>query len=96
VYLNYNQASAKGTCEAYGMQLYKYNYPVDETALLAWADSQWPKNRLWVNGGDGTLCNMVSNLNGGTFVTTKEPCTTTLNYFYCEYKSELNFYPIFF
>jgi hypothetical protein len=69
------------------MQLYRFVVPDDETALLAYSDSQWPKNSLWVEGGDATSCSMVSNTNGGNFAKASVACNTASS-FYCEYKSE--------
>jgi hypothetical protein len=83
-----NQASARAVCASYKMQLYRFVNPDDETALLAYSYSQWPKNRLWVEGGNATTCLMVSNTNGGNFVKSLVPCGTAAN-FYCEYKSKL-------
>jgi hypothetical protein len=72
------------------MQLFTLNTQEDEAALLAYSDSQWPMNQLWVEGGNATSCNMVSNIKRTSFEKTTVPCVTTYNSFYCEYKSENN------
>jgi hypothetical protein len=82
-----NQATARAVCSSYNMQLYRFVYPDDETALLAYSNLQWPKNQLWVEGGNTTSCLMVSNYNGGKFTKVSAPCSTGAN-FYCEYKSK--------
>ena len=79
--------SARVSCEYHGMQLYKFNYPDDETALLAYADSQWPMNSFWVEGGNTTSCTLVTNVNRQNFTKVTEVCNTA-NYFFCEYKSK--------
>jgi hypothetical protein len=71
------------------MQLYKFVVPDDETALLAYADSQWPKNRLWVDSASPASCLMVSNTNKTNFEKVPTPCLTNFEYFYCEYKSKI-------
>jgi hypothetical protein len=88
VYLNYNQNTARTTCAAYGMQLYRFTLPDDEPALMAYANSQFMFNRLWVEGGDSTNGVMVSNQNLTTFTKINMPVTTR-NYFFCEYQGEL-------
>jgi hypothetical protein len=88
VYLNYNQLSARVTCAAYGMLLYRFNTAEDEKALLDYSDDQWPYNRLWVEGGNTTRGQMVSNQELSSFEKISMPPVVTYNYFYCEYKSE--------
>lgn len=73
------------------MLLYKFNNPEDEVALLAWADSQWTQKQLWIEGGNATSGEVVSNKNLTNFATVSVPCATTFNYFYCEYNGEKNF-----
>lgn len=89
VYTKNTQSSARTACTGAKMQLYKFNYAQDEAVLLAYADSQWPKQQLWVEGGNTTSCRVVSNLNQPNFVTMQIPCGTSI-YSYCEYKSKLN------
>jgi hypothetical protein len=88
VNLDYTQSSARSTCIAYGMQLYKLNTAEDEAALLAYADSQWPSNSLWVEGGNATSCSAISNEKRANFEKVKVPCLANFNTFYCEYKSK--------
>jgi hypothetical protein len=88
MYLKYNQISARDTCKANGMQLYKFVVPDDEVALLAYADSQWPQARLWVDGGNTTHGTMLSNFNRTYFEKVSTPIFTNFEYFYCEYKSK--------
>jgi hypothetical protein len=88
VYLQYNQADARATCKSNGMQLYTTNTAEDETAILDYADSQWPLNCLWVEGGDGNVCNILTNFNRTKFEKVGFPCTTSYYNFYCEYISK--------
>jgi hypothetical protein len=89
VYLNYDQSTARSTCRANGMQLYTVNTIVEQTVLLAYADSQWPYNELWIEGGNATSCYAISNFNRTNFRKISVPCSNNTNYFYCEYKSKL-------
>jgi hypothetical protein len=88
MYLNYNQNTARTTCAAYGMQLYRFTLPDDEPKLMEYANSQFMFNRFWVEGGDGTNGVMVSNQNQTTFTKINVPAST-LNYFFCEYQGKL-------
>jgi hypothetical protein len=88
MYLNYTLPSARSTCVGYGMQLYRFSTPYDEPALMAYADSQFAYNRLWVEGGDSTNGVMVSNQNLTSFTKITMPATTR-NYFFCEYQGEM-------
>jgi hypothetical protein len=88
VYLQYNQADARAACISYGMQLFKLKTAEDEVALLAYADSQWPYNSLWVEGGNANLCNTITNYNRTKFERLQVPCVTSSNNFFCEYKSK--------
>lgn len=89
VRLYYNRLSSQLHCKLYGMQLYRFVVPDDEASLLAYADTQWPKNRLWVEGGNTTHGTMVSNMNGGVFEKESRNALTSFNFFYCEYKSKM-------
>ena len=88
VYLLYNQVSARAACLAYGMQLYRFNFIDDETAILSYSDSQWHYNRLWIEGGNSSIGLMLSNYDRTNFEKVSMPATSTYNYFYCEYESE--------
>lgn len=89
VYLKYDQNTARSKCVEYGMQLFTIQNLAEETALLAYSDSQWPTGRLWVEGGNSMNGLMVSNYNSIKFMKEYWPITSTYVFFYCEYKSEI-------
>jgi hypothetical protein len=91
VYLNYDQSTARSTCRANGMQLYTFNTVADQAVLFAYADSQWPYNELWIEGGNATSCSAISNFNATNFKKISVPCLNNTNYFYCEFKCKLQF-----
>jgi hypothetical protein len=66
------------------MQLFNFNSADDKSALLDYADSQWPYARLWVEGKNSTECSVVSNYNRTSFETINDVWVTGY-YFYCEY-----------
>lgn len=81
----YTQYSARASCLTFGMQLFTFNTAEDEKSLLAYADSQWPHARLWVEGTNGTGCSAISNQNKTKFEKISDVCANDYS-FYCEYK----------
>jgi hypothetical protein len=73
------------------MQLFKLNTAEDEASLLTYADSQWPLNTLWIEGGNATSCSAISNKNRSQFAKIEVPCQSDTYSFYCEYKSKQTF-----